>query len=58
VAQRAVFSVFLVLLLVPAQRVRMFGATRSRCWGCPGGCAARRVVLRNAQAWFAKVDFC
>ncbi|MCI53822.1 hypothetical protein A2U01_0075069, partial [Trifolium medium] len=27
------FSVFLVLHLVPAQRARMFGATRSRCWG-------------------------
>ncbi|MCI59265.1 hypothetical protein A2U01_0080520, partial [Trifolium medium] len=27
--------------------------------GCSSvSCAARRLVLRHAQAWFARVDFC
>ncbi|MCI28187.1 hypothetical protein A2U01_0049387, partial [Trifolium medium] len=59
VAQCAVFFYFLVLLLVLAQRARMFGATHSRCWGLSCfllvaalragvACAARSIVAVNA----------
>ncbi|MCI17356.1 hypothetical protein A2U01_0038503, partial [Trifolium medium] len=44
------------------RRTRGIAAPRAelcfRAGWFPGSCAARRFVLRRAQAWFVRVDFC